>query len=62
MKYLSPWYYGNEALEIVQWQDEEHIPCDPDSSICMHDGLEVLDRYSMDKVFGIKISVHFSPK
>jgi len=25
MKYLSQFYYSNEALAVVHWQDVEHI-------------------------------------
>ena len=50
MKFLSPWYYGNEAMEITQWKNEKTIPCGADDNICLNDGSEVLQYYSMDKV------------
>ena len=52
MKYISPWYYGNEAIEIVQWQNEKNITCgavDIDMG-CLQTGEQVLTYYSMDKV------------
>jgi len=51
MKFLSPWYYGNEAMEITQWRNEEKIPCEADDNICLDNGDKVLEYYSMDKVF-----------
>jgi hypothetical protein len=50
MKYISPWYYGNEALEITQWQDVSNITCEIKDQPCLENGQDVLEFYSMDKV------------
>ena len=55
MKYISPWYYGNEAMEINQWKEVEEIPCIPPDRDCLPTGLQVLEHYSMDKVAALFI-------
>ncbi|XP_047360896.1 protein scarlet-like isoform X2 [Vespa velutina] len=46
LKYLSTFYYGLEAVSLIQWKKIDHIDClsDPEIS-CISTGLEVLDKY-----------------
>ncbi|GFG34519.1 hypothetical protein Cfor_11530 [Coptotermes formosanus] len=53
MKYLSQFYYSNEALAVVHWQEVEHIPdgrlvtgCPNNTNLpCLENGQQVLDEY-----------------
>ncbi|KAL2714613.1 protein scarlet-like isoform X1 [Vespula squamosa] len=46
IRYLSIFYYGLEAVSLVQWKEYDHINCLPDPEIpCISTGLEVLDKY-----------------
>jgi hypothetical protein len=46
MKYLSQFYYSNEALAVVHWQDVEHIRCPNNTNLpCLENGQQVLDEY-----------------
>ncbi|XP_035727888.1 protein scarlet-like isoform X2 [Vespa mandarinia] len=46
LRYLSIFYYGLEAVSLVQWKKIDHIDClsDPEIS-CISTGLKVLDKY-----------------
>jgi len=60
MKYVSAYYYGNEALQINQWKYMENIPCNRTTKvlaldlnqddICLSSGDDVLEFYSMNPV------------
>ncbi len=53
MRYISLWFYSNEAFNINQWKDVDHIDCDRDEeSECINSGQEVLDFYGFDEVGG----------
>ncbi|XP_046830230.1 protein scarlet-like [Vespa crabro] len=46
LKYLSIFYYGLEAVSLVQWKKIDHIDCSSDPEIsCISTGLKVLDKY-----------------
>ncbi|XP_042213035.1 protein white-like [Homarus americanus] len=50
IKYISWFNYGNEALMINQWADIDSIACsNENSSLCLHDGLEVLTALGYDE-------------
>ncbi|CAF2054581.1 unnamed protein product [Rotaria magnacalcarata] len=51
IKYISWFYYGNEALIINQWADVNYLPCDMQSPNlpCFHNGDEVLQLVYFDK-------------
>jgi hypothetical protein len=55
LKYISWFYYGNEALMINQWKGVEGIECG-DSPSCTPDGEAVLDSLNFDKVNPPRIS------
>jgi len=46
MQWISPWYYGNEAVSINQWETIESIECAPTDETCFRDGNDILDYYS----------------
>ena len=51
MRYISLWFYGNEAYNINQWKDVDSIKCDrEEESECLNSGKEVLDFYAFDVV------------
>jgi len=51
MRYISLWYYGNEAYNINQWKDIENIKCDLESPAeCLTDGEQVLKFYAFKEV------------
>ncbi|KAK9512053.1 hypothetical protein O3M35_000564 [Rhynocoris fuscipes] len=46
IKYISRFYYGVEALSILQWQNIDNIPCSPNPDLpCIHTGEMVLQNY-----------------
>ena len=49
MKYISWYYYGNEALMINQWKDVEKIECG-DSLLCPPNGDAAIAILNFDKV------------
>ncbi|CAF0976526.1 unnamed protein product [Adineta ricciae] len=51
IKYLSWFYYSNEALIINQWEDVDNLPCenlDPGLP-CYHNGDEIIELVAFDK-------------
>ncbi|XP_012284737.1 protein scarlet isoform X1 [Orussus abietinus] len=46
LKYTSQFYYGGEAVSLLQWSEIRHIDCpaDPEGP-CVSTGLEVLEKY-----------------
>jgi hypothetical protein len=47
MQWISPWYYGNEAVSINQWEDVKNIACAaPNNETCFTEGEDILDYYS----------------
>jgi hypothetical protein len=52
LKYISWFYYANEALIVNQWADVNNLPCDGiDANLpCYHNGDEVLALVDFDKV------------
>ncbi|XP_044741750.1 protein scarlet-like [Chrysoperla carnea] len=49
LRYTSPFYYGTEAVSILQWTNVPDIKCDNDPGLpCINSGLQVLDRYGFD--------------
>jgi hypothetical protein len=61
MKYISVYYYGNEALQVNQWRYIDEISCNrtikevgiEKDDICLSSGLEVLEFYSMNPVISV---------
>ncbi len=57
LKYLSWFYYGNEALIINQWQDIQNISCSQNSQMpsnttgvrCLQNGRMVLKMLNFDE-------------
>ncbi|CAF3330834.1 unnamed protein product [Rotaria socialis] len=51
IKYISWFYYGNEALIINQWADVDYLPCNMQSPNlpCYHNGDEVLQLVYFNK-------------
>ncbi|KAK9306512.1 hypothetical protein QLX08_002881 [Tetragonisca angustula] len=46
LKYLSQFYYGLEAVSLMQWLLIDHINCSPDpEEPCISSGLGVLEKY-----------------
>lgn len=46
VKYISRFYYGLEALSILQWSKVRSIPCSPNPDLpCLTSGEEVLRQY-----------------
>ncbi|XP_065345622.1 protein white-like isoform X1 [Cloeon dipterum] len=50
LKYLSQFYFSNEAVSILQWQQVSGIECwdDIPGAPCLHNGDEVLQNYGFD--------------
>ncbi|XP_067138566.1 protein white [Centruroides vittatus] len=48
VKYLSWFYYGNEAMSIIQWSGVEHIACN-NSTVCIKNGDIVLESLNFNK-------------
>ncbi|XP_068085595.1 protein scarlet-like [Anabrus simplex] len=46
IRYVSQFYYGTEAISILQWEQIDHIKC-PDDPMkpCISSGREVLENY-----------------
>ena len=65
LKYLSPWFYANEAFNANQWADfKGHIECDAaKGGICFKSGIDILNYYGFqnrirfDLIMLIAISV-----
>ncbi len=58
MRYISLWFYSNEALNINQWTDVEGIKCEfapsnPRSHACLRSGQEVLSFFAFREVSAI---------
>jgi len=53
MQWISPWYYGNEAVSINQWENVEDIDCAPTDETCFKTGNDLLDYYS----FTVRITI-----
>ncbi|XP_059480900.1 protein scarlet-like [Neocloeon triangulifer] len=47
LKYLSQFYFSNEAVSILQWQQVTDLECwdDIPGAPCLHNGEEVLENY-----------------
>ncbi|KAJ9582323.1 hypothetical protein L9F63_003328 [Diploptera punctata] len=46
VKYLSQFYYANEALAVVHWSSVDYIKCANNTNLpCMETGTQVLDEY-----------------
>uniref|UniRef100_A0A0A9Y0I9 Protein scarlet n=2 Tax=Lygus hesperus TaxID=30085 RepID=A0A0A9Y0I9_LYGHE len=46
IKYLSRFYYGLEAMTILQWRDISSIPCPENKELpCIEDGYKVMYNY-----------------
>jgi len=55
MRYISLWFYGNEAYNINQWKDIDEIKCDlPNEAECLTDGKDVLKFYAFKEVKSIE--------
>ena len=52
MKYISPWYYTNEALSINQWQDVDELECEEpfEEAECLQDGDDVIEYLNYNPV------------
>ena len=52
IKYISWFFYCNEALMINQWSDVDNLPCENlDQGLpCFHNGDDVLKLLDFDKV------------
>ncbi|XP_069704164.1 protein scarlet-like isoform X2 [Periplaneta americana] len=49
LKYLSQFYYSNEALAVLHWQEVGQIRCSNDTSLpCLENGQEILDEYGFE--------------
>ncbi|KDR23584.1 protein scarlet-like isoform X2 [Zootermopsis nevadensis] len=49
MKYLSQFYYSNEALAVVHWQEVDYIMCRNNTNLpCLENGQQVLDEYGFN--------------
>ncbi|XP_015587459.1 protein scarlet isoform X2 [Cephus cinctus] len=49
LKYLSQFYYGTEAVSLLQWRQIDHIDCPPDlEEPCVSTGLGVLEKYGYE--------------
>nr|WOD55117.1 ABCG transpoter Brown [Hymenopus coronatus] len=49
MKYLSQFYYSNEALAVLQWEHVHFIECPDDPNMpCLKNGDQVLLEYGFD--------------
>ncbi|GIY38002.1 protein white [Caerostris extrusa] len=64
LKYISMFYYGNEALSINQWADVRNITCSP--HVCIPDGKAVLaslnfkeDHFLQDILLIVALMVFF---
>lgn len=46
IKYISRFYYGVEAMSILQWNNIDNIPCSENADIpCVSSGIKVLEKY-----------------
>lgn len=51
IRYISWFYYGNEALIINQWADVGEITCEDGlETLCRNNGTEVINALSFDEV------------
>ncbi|XP_033606490.1 protein scarlet-like [Cryptotermes secundus] len=49
LKYLSQFYYSNEALAVVHWQKVDYIRCPNNTNLpCLENGQQVLDEYGFN--------------
>ncbi|XP_013790096.2 protein white-like [Limulus polyphemus] len=49
LKYVSWFYYGNEALSINQWRNIDHIACNQTQIGCIPNGKAVLKQLNFDE-------------
>ena len=59
IKYISWFYYANEAAVINQWADVDVLPCDnlEKGVPCVTSGDGVLDRLNFSKVKTVSLSL-----
>ncbi|PSN44293.1 hypothetical protein C0J52_12954 [Blattella germanica] len=49
LKYVSQFYYSNEALAVVHWQNVLNIQCPNSTDLpCLENGQQVLDEYGFE--------------
>ncbi|CAG2164007.1 unnamed protein product [Oppiella nova] len=49
IKYISMFYYSNEALIINQWRDIDHIDCPSNGTMCAPNGKAVIQSLSFNE-------------
>ena len=61
VQYVSPFQYASEILQTVQWQDVQNIPCTKNGTICVENGMQVIEKngLSADRI-GLDIGLLFS--
>ena len=53
--FISPFFYGNEGMNVVQWQNIDEIECEAGVECHYENGQDVLDFYHFDVIMTTKL-------